>query len=80
MATDSGTDKRMTWDDLDDSDKKFLTAYREAAPERQKAMVVMMEMVGILQDDPGAAPFFRQVLEMSETTPKQRIDEAPAKD
>ena len=64
MATDSG--KRMTWDDLDAEDKKFLTAYREAAPERQKAMVVMMEMMGILQDDPGVAPFFRQVLEISE--------------
>ena len=70
MATDSGTDKQMTWDDLDDSDKKFLTAYREAAPERQKAMVVMMAMMGILQDDPAAAPFFRQVLEISEDAAK----------
>ena len=56
MATDSGTDKRMTWDDLDDSDKKFLTAYREAAPERQQAMVVMMTMIGIFTRRPWREP------------------------
>ena len=70
---DSGTSK-MTWDDLDDKDKQFLTTYREATPKRQKAIVVMMAMMGILKDDPGVGPFFREVLQISEDqTGKQSV-------